>query len=205
MSHNQNGLSNTKLYRVYRGVISRCYKKYDKFYNDYGGRGITICDEWLGSNGFLCFYNWAMENGYSEGLSIERKNVNGNYCPENCCWITMKEQQRNKRNNVLVKYNGEELLLSDVAKKTGLSENAIKYRIKNDIDIHSQKHNRNKFVERDDGEIYHSIREAAIKNGVHESRIGAVCRGLRKRTSGHSFAFLTQSEAEQKLNEMESD
>ena len=195
MSHNQNGLSNTKLYRVYRGMISRCYKKYDKFYNDYGGRGIIICDEWLGSNGFLCFYNWAMENGYSEGLSIERKNVNGNYCPENCCWITMKEQQRNKRNNVLVKYNGEELLLSDVAKKTGLTENAIKYRIKNDIDIHSPKHNWDKFVERDDGEIYHSIREAAIKNGVHESRIGAVCRGLRKRTSGHSFVFITKAEA----------
>ena len=205
MSHNQNGLSNTKLYRVYRGMISRCYKKYDKFYKDYGGRGIIICDEWLGSNGFLCFYDWAMENGYSEGLSIERKNVNGNYCPENCCWITMKEQQRNKRNNVLVKYNGEELLLSDVAKKTGLTENAIKYRIKNDIDIHSPKHNRNKFVERDDGEIYHSIREAAIKNGVHESRIGAVCRGLRKRTSGHSFVFLTKDEAEKKLKEMERD
>ena len=202
MSHNQNGLSNTKLYRVYRSMINRCYKEYDEFFNDYGGRGIKICDEWLGNNGFLCFYNWSLENGYSEGLSIERKDVNGNYCPENCCWITMAEQQRNKRNNVLVDYNGEKLLLSDVAKKTGLTENAIKYRIKNNIDICSKKHKWNKFVERDDGEIYKSIREAAIKNGVHESKVGAVCRGVRKKTVGHSFRFLTQAEAEAKLKEL---
>lgn len=108
----QDGLRN-----VHSSMIQRCENPKRQQYSRYGGRGIKVCEEWLGSNGFLCFYNWAMENGYSEGLSIERKNVNGNYCPENCCWITMKEQQRNKRNNVLVKYNGEELLLSDVAKK----------------------------------------------------------------------------------------
>lgn len=62
------GLSNTKIYRIYLSMINRCYKKYDEFYSDYGGRGISVCQEWL--DDFMNFYNWAMANGYKNGLSI---------------------------------------------------------------------------------------------------------------------------------------
>lgn len=78
-------------------------------YQYYGGRGVAICPEWLGEHGFEHFYKWAVENGYNEGLSIERKDVNGNYCPENCCWITMKKQAQNKTNSVIAMETGRSL------------------------------------------------------------------------------------------------
>lgn len=202
MSYNQKGLSNTRLYRIHKAMRQRCYKKYDKFYDGYGGRGIRVCDEWLGENGFLNFYNWSIEHGYDESLSIERKDVNGNYCPENCCWIPMKEQQRNKTSNVWIERNGERFLLADVAKLTGLTPHAIKQRIEKGVDVFAEKYKWNKFVERDDGKVYKSIREAAKDTGVHESKVGEVCRGKRKTAGKHGFRFLTESEAERALKQM---
>lgn len=83
-----------KLYRVYWGMRERCYNSKNKHFDRYGGRGIIVCDEWL--NNYESFYNWAMENGYKEGLSIDRIDNDGNYCPSNCRWITIAEQQKNK-------------------------------------------------------------------------------------------------------------
>lgn len=93
------GLTNKSngLYSVWNGMKRRCYCKTSKDYLDYGGRGIRVCKEWLK---FDAFYNWSMENGYEKGLSIERKDVNGDYCPENCCWIPLKDQSKNKRNTM---------------------------------------------------------------------------------------------------------
>lgn len=201
MSHNQNGLSKTRLYRIHRAMNDRCYKEYDKFYADYGGRGITVCDDWLGADGFLNFYNWALSSGYEEGLSIDRKDVNGNYEPTNCRWITMAEQQRNKRNNVYVEYNGEKRLLSDVAKELGVPVETVRQRMLKGRDVGAFVDRRRKVV-RDDGVIYDSIREAAKANGVSEMKVGDVCRGVRKRTAGHGFSFLTRSEAEEALAKM---
>lgn len=92
------GLSNTRLYEIWSGMKKRCYNKNSKRYMDYGGRGIIMCDEWC--DDFQAFYDWSMENGYKEKLTIERKDVNGNYCPENCTWIPFGKQARNQRKTV---------------------------------------------------------------------------------------------------------
>lgn len=94
----------TRLYRIWRHVKDRCLYPKSHAWNAYGGRGIRICDEWLN---IVTFYNWAINNGYQDNLTIDRINHNGNYEPNNCRWITIKEQQRNKRNNHFITYNNE--------------------------------------------------------------------------------------------------
>ena len=96
--------------------------------------------------------------------------------------------------------DGKEMLEIDLARKLGLSETTIRARVLSGNDVFEPKDTRTKEVVRDDGVVYSSIREAAKQNGVHESRIGAVCRGERKRTAGHSFYF--KEEAEKKLESM---
>lgn len=83
----------------------RCYNPKDKRYKNYGGRGIKICDEWLHS--FESFYEWSLKNGYQDGLTIDRIDVNGNYEPNNCRWATWDVQCNNRTNNVYIEYNGE--------------------------------------------------------------------------------------------------
>lgn len=124
------GLSKTKLYRVYRGMIARCYKKYDKAYKNYGGRGIVICEEWLNQeNGFINFYNWAMENGYQENLTIDRKDNDGNYEPDNCRWVTGKVQSNNRRSNNLITIDGITKNITQWAEEYNLCYSTIKSRI----------------------------------------------------------------------------
>ena len=94
-SNTKHGLKNTRLYSIWSKLKGRVLNPKYKNYNDYGGRGITICDEWR--NDFLSFYNWAMENGYSDELSIDRIDNDENYCPENCRWTTQTIQARNQR------------------------------------------------------------------------------------------------------------
>lgn len=98
-------MSGTIIYRKYISMKKRCYDEESQNYKYYGGRGITICQEWL--DDFMNFYNWAMRNGYEDTLTIERVDVNGNYCPENCCWIPKSSQAHNKTNTYIV--NGEYL------------------------------------------------------------------------------------------------
>lgn len=94
----KHGLSGTRLAVIRNGMIARCYNPKSANWNAYGKRGIKICDEWKNKEtGMLNFYNWAINNGYKEGLTIERINVDGDYCPSNCTWITWEEQQKNKR------------------------------------------------------------------------------------------------------------
>lgn len=89
------GLRNTKIYRAWKSMKRRCYNKNVKFYEEYGGRGISICDEWR--DNFINFYNWAMDNGYQDNLTVDRIDVNGNYCPENCRWVNYHVQGANQR------------------------------------------------------------------------------------------------------------
>lgn len=99
-SNSTHGESHSRLHRIWSGMKERCCNVNAENYQNYGGRGISICNEWM--NSFESFRDWAVLNGYSDCLSIDRIDVNGNYEPQNCRWATMKEQNNNKRNNRLL-------------------------------------------------------------------------------------------------------
>jgi hypothetical protein len=117
------GLSKTKLYRVWVGIKDRCFDEKRATYKNYGGRGITVCDEWR--NDFKAFYDWAIANGYKEGLTIDRINNDGNYEPNNCRWATRIEQNNNTRRNRYITFNEETLTLTEWAKRLGVSYQRI--------------------------------------------------------------------------------
>lgn len=116
----------TRIYKIWANIKTRCCNINHSTYKDYGGRGITICDEW--KDNFQAFYKWAMSNGYDDNLTIDRINNNGNYEPSNCHWVNMKTQCRNRRNNVVVQYKGEKVCLSEAAELSGLNFELLKSR-----------------------------------------------------------------------------
>ena len=114
-------LSNTRQYEIWIGMVKRCYHKNCQAYSYYGGRGIKICDEWLGDEGFVNFYNWSLTSGYSDSLTIDRIDNNGNYEPNNCRWVSRKEQSRNRRGVTRVVYKGKDWCLYDLIEHLNLS------------------------------------------------------------------------------------
>ena len=116
-------VSETHIYKIWQSIKSRCFRKSDRAYRYYGGRGIVMCDEW--KNDFFAFQDWIVGHGYKDDLTIDRIDNNGNYCPGNCRFVTMKEQSRNKRNNIFVEHDGEVKILSDWAKELGMSKQAM--------------------------------------------------------------------------------
>lgn len=119
--------SNDRLYGIWLNMKHRCNNPNDPRYYDYGGRGITVCDEWVHS--YENFRDWSVSNGYTECLSIDRINVNGNYEPSNCRWATAKEQQNNMRSNRFLTYNGETHTISEWAEITGINKSTLSKRI----------------------------------------------------------------------------
>lgn len=113
------------IYNSWYSMIGRCYNKNHKSYKDYGGRGITVCDEWRTS--YLIFREWAIANGYKNNLSIDRIDVNGNYEPSNCRWATAKEQGNNRRNNHFLEAHGQRKTLTQWADFFGVRLDRVQY------------------------------------------------------------------------------
>lgn len=122
------GKSKTRLFRIYTGMKGRCYNQKNASYKNYGGRGIQICKEWL--DDFSVFYEWAVNNGYGDNLSIDRIDAEGDYCPENCRWATRKEQANNTRQNRFLEFNGETHTVKEWADIIGISEQTIRGRLR---------------------------------------------------------------------------
>lgn len=117
----------TRLYGIWNKIKDRCFNPNCKRFSDYGGRGITVCREWKDS--FQAFFDWAMENGYKDSLTIDRKDPNGNYEPTNCRWSTYKEQGNNKRNNRLITVHGKTHTVGEWASIVGIKYSTLYSRI----------------------------------------------------------------------------
>ena len=124
----KHNMTNSPLFNVWRNMKERCENKSYKSYENYGGRGVKVCNEW---KEFSVFYEWAMDNGYERGLSIDRIDNDGGYNPANCRWVKMRTQSRNRRTNVVLEYDGEKHCLADWAKILGINRNTIGWRYRN--------------------------------------------------------------------------
>ena len=113
----KHGMSDTRLYHIYHHMRNRCYNKNDIDYPNYGGRGISICNEW---STFESFAEWALKSGYSDSLSIDRIDVNQGYCPDNCRWADVDTQSNNKRNTRYYTFDGQTKSIGEWAKIYGI-------------------------------------------------------------------------------------
>lgn len=120
------GKTHTRLYGIWRQMNQRCFNQKNAQYKYYGLKGVKVCDEWLN---FENFYNWSINNNYSDNLTIDRINFNGDYCPENCRWVTMKEQGNNKSTNRIIVINNEQMTLTQCAEKYGVNPITLQIRL----------------------------------------------------------------------------
>jgi hypothetical protein len=129
------GLSHNPLYGILSRMYSSCYNNKYCDYEYYGGRGITLCDQWnknmVGKKqSMINFYNRSMGNGYKKGLTIDRINNNGNYSPDNCRWATVKEQCNNRRSNHILFYKNEKFTMQQASEKFNINYHTLKCRLK---------------------------------------------------------------------------
>lgn len=184
---NPYGLSSkdyAKLYNSWKNMISRCYDERSQRYYTYGERGIRVCDDWL--NDCHAFIRFALTNGWRPGLSIERIDVDGDYCPENCTFITMAEQMRNKTSNVYITIAGETKCLTEWCEIFNVSAKTVFARYYSgvrDVDTLFYKgdlRTRCKIVQLScDGEIvkeYARAIDAERETGISASAIRNACR-----------------------------
>lgn len=175
------GLSKTKIYRVYTNMIDRCIYPTNQAYEDYGERGIDVCDDWKrrkvrGRNvGFFKFMNWALSHGYEEdkGLSIDRTNNDSGYRSDNCRFTNMKEQNNNKRSNHILEYNGMKMTCTQMAEYFGINVNTFKYRIYNGMSVEDAINTPIRAyepIQNSYGE-FHTLKEWAEISGINRSTL----------------------------------
>lgn len=121
--------SRTRLYRIHVDMIRRCTQPQNKSYKYYGARGIKVCNEWLGNEGYIRFRDWALKNGYKDNLTIDRINVDSDYSPQNCRWVTTKVQNNNTRANKLLSLGEETHNVAEWAEILGIKRETIGSRL----------------------------------------------------------------------------
>lgn len=126
----KHGLSKTRLHRIWHSMYCRCYYKSTNQYKNYGGKGIKVCEEWKHMQGFLNFYNWAINNGYKENLTLDRIDNNKDYSPNNCKWSTSKEQSNHKTNNVYYTFKGKTQTSKQWCNEYKISQTTLNDRLK---------------------------------------------------------------------------
>lgn len=210
------GITKHYLYSTWIGMRQRCYNKNTTHYPLYGGRGITVCDEWL--TDFLSFYSWALNNGASEELSLDRIDNNKGYSPDNCRWATDEEQQRNKRNNRIIEYNGVSKPLVEWSIELGINEATIRFRLdKYGFSVaqalgfepytkkqYDRSHLRKKVQQYSlNGEFireWASVNEASENTGVSMKSIRMCATGYHKRGGEYIWKFTVPSKPNTKLS-----
>ena len=126
----RHGKSKSRLYAIYKGMKDRCTRKANKSFPLYGERGIRLCDEWTGPEGYKRFEQWALENGYREDLTIDRIDTNGDYSPDNCRWANIEQQANNRRNNHRITFDGKTRTIAEWSRITGISAKKIEARLR---------------------------------------------------------------------------
>jgi hypothetical protein len=180
----KHGMVGTKIYKAWDSMKQRCFNKNNHAYLRYGGRGITISDEWLGEEGFINFMEWSYKNGFSDDKSIDRIDNDGNYEPSNCRWVDMKTQGNNKSINTLIEYNGATKTLSQWADEYEIPYVTFVKRIELGWDIeraltqeviHKEL---NKLIEIDNN--FYTYKEISEKFNINTNTLrGRYAKGLR--------------------------
>jgi len=120
------GYINHRIYRIFSGMHKRCSNSNEQAYKNYGGRGISVCAEW---QAFKPFMEWSLANGYTEALTLDRIDNDGNYEPSNCRWATIKEQANNRRTNTHIEVDGATHTIAEWSEKTGICASTIRNRL----------------------------------------------------------------------------
>jgi len=179
----------SRLYHIYHSIKQRCYYPKAISYKRYGEKGIVMCDEW--KNDFMSFYNWAIANGYSDNLTIDRINSNGNYEPSNCRWVTYKQQANNKSSNVFLSLNGIVHTIAEWSDVTGIPKSVIQYRkykkwsdekaLNTPVKYYKKQFTKEEIEQmRRDKENGMSYKELGIKYNTDRCIISKFIRGIRK-------------------------
>lgn len=196
ISNTTHGLRNHRLYRIWNSMKQRCNNPNIHSYKHYGGRNIKVYEEWF--NDFQSFYNWSMANGYQDGLTLDRIDVNGNYEPNNCRWTTYKKQNNNRRNNTLITFNGETHTLAEWREIKGLSQSTLFHRIERGWDIEkmlttpqaimSKKRKVKQYdVKMNFLKEWESARKAERTLGIRH--IGECCKDKQKTAGGYIWRY----------------
>lgn len=201
IANTKHGMTGSRIYQIWLHMKHRCFNPKDKEYHRYGGRGISICDEWINNRGFENFYNWAINNDYQEDLTIDRINNDDNYEPNNCRWVNRKEQMNNVGYNIYLRLEDKEHTIAQWSDILGIKQNTIQARKKyHNYDDRAallkpptcQKKVRVTSVDNKIKIDFNSCKEASEYIGCDRSSITQCAQGKIKSTHGYYIEYIEE-------------